>query len=136
MNENQDLEDFLASVSVPPPIQKVTPAMELTPEEIMAYIIPPPPERLNFDENIESSEETHNAINESNNSGSPETISSTLVKNKSTLHDVLANKNGKSSDKLSDEPGNRTESLKPLPRRSFDEKPPERPPKEFLRVSF
>ncbi|XP_017783981.1 PREDICTED: FERM and PDZ domain-containing protein 4 [Nicrophorus vespilloides] len=44
LHENLDLEEFLASVTVPPPTQKVTPAVELTPEEIMSYIIPPPPE--------------------------------------------------------------------------------------------
>lgn len=38
-----DLERFLAQVAVAPPTQKVTPAKELTPEEIMSYIIPPPP---------------------------------------------------------------------------------------------
>lgn len=40
---NSDLEEFLASVTVLPPTQQVTPAVELTPEEIMSYIIPPPP---------------------------------------------------------------------------------------------
>lgn len=38
-----DLEKFLARVVVAPPTQKITPAKELTPEEIMSYIIPPPP---------------------------------------------------------------------------------------------
>lgn len=38
-----DLEKFLARVIIAPPTQKVTPAKELTPEEIMSYIIPPPP---------------------------------------------------------------------------------------------
>lgn len=37
------LEEFIANVTVPPPTVKVTPAIELTPEEIMSYIIPPPP---------------------------------------------------------------------------------------------
>lgn len=38
-----DLEKFLAQVAIAPPTQKITPAKELTPEEIMSYIIPPPP---------------------------------------------------------------------------------------------
>lgn len=38
-----DLEKFLAQVAIHPPTQKITPAKELTPEEIMSYIIPPPP---------------------------------------------------------------------------------------------
>lgn len=41
--EEQDLEEFLASVTVPPPTLKVTPSVELTPEEINSFIIPPPP---------------------------------------------------------------------------------------------
>lgn len=38
-----DFEKFLAQVAVAPPTQKITPAKELTPEEIMSFIIPPPP---------------------------------------------------------------------------------------------
>lgn len=52
LHENLDLEEFLASVTVPPPTQKITPAVELTPEEIMSYIIPPPPEVGNSLENL------------------------------------------------------------------------------------
>lgn len=37
------LEEFLATVAIEPPAQKATPAVELTPEEILSYIIPPPP---------------------------------------------------------------------------------------------
>lgn len=42
-HQDGDLEKFLARVVVAPPTQKITPAKELTPEEIMSYIIPPPP---------------------------------------------------------------------------------------------
>lgn len=42
-HDNGDLEKFLAKVTIAPPTQKITPAKELTPEEIMSYIIPPPP---------------------------------------------------------------------------------------------
>ncbi|XP_055642156.1 uncharacterized protein LOC129778971 [Toxorhynchites rutilus septentrionalis] len=38
-----DLEEFLKKVTIAPPTQKITPAVELTPEEILSYIIPPPP---------------------------------------------------------------------------------------------
>lgn len=40
---NHDLEEFLRKVSIEPPTKIVTPAIELTPEEIMSFIIPPPP---------------------------------------------------------------------------------------------
>ncbi|CAK1585103.1 unnamed protein product [Parnassius mnemosyne] len=40
---DDELEEFIATVTVQPPTVKVTPAIELTPEEIMSYIIPPPP---------------------------------------------------------------------------------------------
>ncbi|XP_068633830.1 uncharacterized protein [Battus philenor] len=41
--KSNDFEEFIANVTVQPPTVKVTPAIELTPEEIMSYIIPPPP---------------------------------------------------------------------------------------------
>ena len=41
--KSNELEEFIANVTIQPPTVKVTPAIELTPEEIMSYIIPPPP---------------------------------------------------------------------------------------------
>ncbi|XP_072932460.1 uncharacterized protein [Epargyreus clarus] len=41
--KSSELEEFIANVTIQPPTVKVTPAIELTPEEIMSYIIPPPP---------------------------------------------------------------------------------------------
>lgn len=41
---NIDLEAFIKQVTVVPPTQKATPAVELTPEEILSFIIPPPPD--------------------------------------------------------------------------------------------
>lgn len=38
-----ELDEFIATVTIQPPTVKVTPAIELTPEEILSYIIPPPP---------------------------------------------------------------------------------------------
>lgn len=40
---NRDLEEFLKKVTINPPTKILTPAIELTPEEIMSFIIPPPP---------------------------------------------------------------------------------------------
>lgn len=40
---NRELEEFLKKVIVEPPTEIVTPAVELTPEELMKFIIPPPP---------------------------------------------------------------------------------------------
>lgn len=42
-SNNRDLEEFLKKVTIEPPTKIVTPAIELTPEEIMSFIIPPPP---------------------------------------------------------------------------------------------
>lgn len=42
--DSGNLEEFLAKVLIAPPGQKITPCKELTPEEIMSFIIPPPPE--------------------------------------------------------------------------------------------
>ncbi|XP_060646092.1 uncharacterized protein LOC132784471 [Drosophila nasuta] len=39
----EELDSFLQQMLVAPPTQKATPAKELTPEEIMSFIIPPPP---------------------------------------------------------------------------------------------
>lgn len=43
---NRDLEEFLRKVTIEPPTKIVTPAIELTPEEIMSFIIPPPPSSM------------------------------------------------------------------------------------------
>ncbi|XP_050348297.1 uncharacterized protein LOC126772154 [Nymphalis io] len=43
MPKSNELEEFIANVTIQPPTVKITPAIELTPEEIMSYIIPPPP---------------------------------------------------------------------------------------------
>jgi len=43
MGRAEELDSFLQQMLVAPPTQKATPAKELTPEEIMSFIIPPPP---------------------------------------------------------------------------------------------
>lgn len=141
LNEDQDLEEFLASVTVPPPIQKVTPAVELTPEEIMAYIIPPPPSRSSL-ENLVMSEaerctkslpvdiESNGDINKdshgvrrrsSNGSVNSNIIEYATVDRKGAFSCCAKNKTEK--------PMKIEGNIQPLPRRSSDEKPPERPPK-------
>lgn len=52
-----DLDKFLENVVVAPPTQKATPAKELTPEEIMSFIIPPPPNLDEIDKNVQNHEE-------------------------------------------------------------------------------
>lgn len=52
-----DLDNFLAKVVVAPPTQKATPAKELTPEEIMSFIIPPPPNLEQIEKQQQETEE-------------------------------------------------------------------------------
>ncbi|XP_044262585.1 uncharacterized protein LOC123010031 isoform X1 [Tribolium madens] len=114
LNEDQDLEEFLASVTVPPPTQKVTPAIELTPEEIMSYIIPPPPVEITEDiaPPIEPKRRNSNVSIKSN------IIEYATVDRKGAFSSCC----GKTK---------KDEQVRPLPRRSSDEKPPERPPKNL-----
>lgn len=52
---NRDLEEFLKKVTIEPPTKIVTPAIELTPEEIMSFIIPPPPKSVSDQKVLSSS---------------------------------------------------------------------------------
>lgn len=54
---NRDLEEFLKKVTIEPPTKIVTPAIELTPEEIMSFIIPPPPSSVSDQTVLSSSVE-------------------------------------------------------------------------------
>ncbi|KAJ8967120.1 hypothetical protein NQ314_003080 [Rhamnusium bicolor] len=141
LNEDQDLEEFLASVTVPPPTQKVTPAVELTPEEIMAYIIPPPPSRSSLENlaiseaeryteslpvNIENNGDisrNSNGVKRRSSNGSVRSniIEYATVDRKGAFSCCAKNK----TEKLL----KHEENIQPLPRRSSDEKPPDRPPK-------
>ncbi|XP_057666349.1 FERM and PDZ domain-containing protein 4 [Diorhabda carinulata] len=107
-DENQDLEDFLASVTVPPPTQKVTPSVELTPEEIMSYIIPPPPVQNATDDSTQIKNESKVIEYATFDRKGP---FSCCAKPKTEKHLKI------------------DENIQPLPRRSSDEKPPDRPPK-------
>lgn len=73
LSSDLDLEEFLASVTVLPPTQQVTPAVELTPEEIMSYIIPPPPAVQSSLENL--------SIQDSSNEKKPESYNTTSKEN-------------------------------------------------------
>lgn len=115
--EELDLEEFLASVTVPPPTQKTTPAVELTPEEIMSYIIPPPPNLDSSLENLTIKEE----VNNTKHKNGTNVIEYATVDRKGPFSCCAKNKT-KSTE-------NGGETIKPPPRRSSDEKPPERPPK-------
>ncbi|XP_075144836.1 uncharacterized protein LOC142219944 [Haematobia irritans] len=53
---DHDLDKFLEKVVVAPPTQKATPAKELTPEEIMSFIIPPPPNLEEVERNLNKHE--------------------------------------------------------------------------------
>lgn len=113
--EEVDLEKFLASVTIPPPTQKTTPAVELTPEEIMSYIIPPPPNLDSSLENLTIQEETRE-----NGHTTTNVIEYATVDRKGPFSCCAKNKT---------KPVSENGDIKPPPRRSSDEKPPERPPK-------
>lgn len=142
LSSDLDLEEFLASVTVLPPTQQVTPAVELTPEEIMSYIIPPPPAVQSSLENLTLNEPTKQfeslpVTNHSNNgvkrrnsccgtsSSKPVTnqvIEYATVDRKGTFSCCSKGRSDKSEE---------TEVIQLPPRKSSDEKPPERPPKNI-----
>lgn len=133
LHENLDLEEFLASVTVPPPTQKVTPAVELTPEEIMSYIIPPPPDTLKTIINECDEREVSLPLNLNNNNGVKRRNSNSSV-NSNIIEYATVDRKGAfsccSKNKTSTTTmATKSNEIQPLPRRSSDEKPPERPPK-------
>ncbi|KAF7283189.1 hypothetical protein GWI33_001207 [Rhynchophorus ferrugineus] len=143
VDENEELEKFLASVTVPPPTQKVTPAIELTPEEIMAYIIPPPPSKVSL-ENLAEYETRRvengasNGLEEAPPEKSPpdslKVIDYETIDRKGSFSCCSKSKSDKKAEK--EAKSNQDDSnvtIQPLPRRSLDEKPPERPPKDIFK---
>ncbi|CAH1119218.1 unnamed protein product [Phaedon cochleariae] len=129
LDENQDLEDFLASVTVHPPTQQITPAVELTPEEIMAYIIPPPPtqgshENLTMREQEENKESPWRGTGRSGEDEEKFNVIEYATFDRKGAFSCCA--------KIKNEKTTKTdEDIQPLPRRSSDEKPPDRPPKSI-----
>lgn len=137
---SSDLEEFLASVTVLPPTQQVTPAVELTPEEIMSYIIPPPPAVQSSLENLvinDDNEKKFDSLPPATNpkpdtevkrrnsccgattTCKPPVIEYATVDRKGTFSCCSKGRTEKSED---------TEIIQ-LPPRKSEEKPPERPPK-------
>jgi hypothetical protein len=130
LNEDQDLEEFLARVTVLPPIQKVTPAIELTPEEIMSYIIPPPPKIRDSRENLTITEDRPKAEASTLSNGVKRRNSSSSVKSNIIEYATVDRKGAFSCcAKSRSDRSTKEETIQPPPRRSSDEKPPERPPK-------
>ncbi|XP_071050930.1 FERM and PDZ domain-containing protein 4 isoform X1 [Onthophagus taurus] len=123
LHENLDLEEFLASVTVPPPTQKVTPAVELTPEEIMSYIIPPPPLSKNSIENLTLS---------SNYDTPPRRRNSISSSNENVIEYATVDRKGAfSCCSKTKEKNIENKDIQPPPRRSSNETPPARPPKNI-----
>lgn len=127
LDEHQDLEDFLASVTVLPPTQKLTPSVELTPEEIMSYIIPPPPLQ-NSTENLTITQrefipttQSRDVVDGTSAVSTSKVIEYATFERKGPFSCCAKNKTEKNLKV--------NENIQPLPRRSSDEKPPERPPK-------
>ncbi|KAF5288111.1 hypothetical protein FQA39_LY15498 [Lamprigera yunnana] len=143
LSDNIDLEEFIASVTVPPPIQKVTPSVELTPEEIMSFIIPPPPALRGSFENItvenknknvnitERSDIEHQYTNgslirrNSNSSVKSNIIEYATVERKGAFSCCAKSKVTR-NDKISENNTN----MQPISK-LLDQKPPERPPKNI-----
>ncbi|KAK4883249.1 hypothetical protein RN001_006568 [Aquatica leii] len=140
LSDNIDLEEFIARVAVPPPIQKVTPAVELTPEEIMSFIIPPPPElRRSFENLIMQNAkeiETTNSENQYMNGNLVRRNSNGSVKSNIIEYATIERKGAfsccaKGKVDKSDKVSETNSTICPPPRRSSDQKPPERPPKNI-----
>nr|CAD7394722.1 unnamed protein product [Timema cristinae] len=125
---NLDLEAFLATVTVPPPSHQAAPSVELTPEEIMSFIIPPPP--ANGEDttpsltNGSSKKNTHEILGYKYN---PQELGGTKVIEYPTVN----RKGGPFSccGKYKDSP-EKSSVIQPPPRNGAENaKPPARPPK-------
>ncbi|KAG7298882.1 hypothetical protein JYU34_017338 [Plutella xylostella] len=68
-DKQSTLEEFIANVTIQPPTVRVTPAIELTPEEIMSYIIPPPPgsNSSTLDRDLSSNQQQETKTNDTSN---------------------------------------------------------------------
>lgn len=143
LSSNLDLEEFLASVTVQPPTQQVTPAVELTPEEIMSYIIPPPPEVRasmenlyiscrNREQDIPMTNGTSDSIKTNGNipnNGVKRRNSNCSVKSNIIEYATVDRKGPFSCCSKGTKEKNEDEAIQLPPRKSSIDKPPERPPK-------
>lgn len=135
INSDLDLEEFLASVTVPPPAQKVTPAVELTPEEIMSYIIPPPPDlderSTKSDNSVPADNKTDQYLANKCNDIKIEASSHSSGCNTPIIEYATVDRRGpfscciKNKIKSDESPS----GIKPPPRRTSDDVPPKLPPK-------
>lgn len=139
LTQDGDLEKFLAQVTIAPPTQKITPAKELTPEEIMSYIIPPPPSLS--DDELDGKKVKINSLNEeslymnSSKNGQPlgaiKTIEYATVERRGPFSCCSKTKKDENGLNIS-ETLSRDPKLE-LPPRQCEHKqkpiPPERPPK-------
>lgn len=93
-----ELDSFLAKVVIEPPAEKVTPAKELTPEEILAYIIPPPPGAITATEQSSQGSEVVVSRKYPPMTGKPENVDKTSYNG--SISDIISkfnNGNGNSS---------------------------------------
>uniref|UniRef100_A0A6P4F0P7 Uncharacterized protein LOC108045946 n=1 Tax=Drosophila rhopaloa TaxID=1041015 RepID=A0A6P4F0P7_DRORH len=137
----EELDSFLQQIMVAPPTQKATPAKELTPEEIMSFIIPPPPNleqqqvvsapvtmetECLYSNSVQAKREFFQSVANGNNgssSHSPHVIEYATVERKSKFSCCPTSK----KEELPD-----PEELQPPPRTPTSEQlspPPVRPPK-------
>ncbi|XP_069677377.1 uncharacterized protein [Periplaneta americana] len=135
---NLDFEAFLATVTVPPPTQQAPPSVELTPEEISSFIIPPPPasgtDALN-------GELDNTPVNE-RGMGSPSKAPGSVRGSSRVIEYPTVNRKGGTFSccgKYRESPEKSTaEGIQPPPRAGIESlKPPARPPKsaEHLHAS-
>ncbi|VEN55111.1 unnamed protein product, partial [Callosobruchus maculatus] len=150
-----DLEEFLASVTVPPPTQKVTPAVELTPEEIMSYIIPPPPSQASLENltkaGVEEKDREEGETKMVNGSLGVKSERGSVRRHSDCAGGGGEEKNvieyatvdrkgpfsccGKPKPSQSTSPVSSSDAdVRPPPRRSLNERPPDRPPKNSQTV--
>ncbi|XP_017110706.1 uncharacterized protein LOC108134762 isoform X2 [Drosophila elegans] len=135
----EELDSFLQQIMVAPPTQKATPAKELTPEEIMSFIIPPPPNleqqpvapvppetECLYSNSVQAKREFFQSVANGNNgssSHSPHVIEYATVERKSKFSCCPTSK----KEELPE-----AEELQPPPRTPTAEQlspPPARPPK-------
>ncbi|KAH8369385.1 hypothetical protein KR009_009257 [Drosophila setifemur] len=130
----EELDSFLQQIMVAPPTQRATPAKELTPEEIMSFIIPPPPNleqqqpveaECLYSNSVQAKREFFQSVaNGNSNSATPHIIEYATVERKSKFSCCPTSK------KEEAEPDR--EELQPPPRTPNSEQlspPPARPPK-------
>lgn len=125
--KSNELEEFIANVTIQPPTVKVTPAIELTPEEIMSYIIPPPPasnsstldrDHGNFNTNETKNEQNSSDAKPSNGDVIRGALSVSEIRNMFTAkglsdarNSLLLKDKSKSHNQKSDSPKSRRKSI-------------------------